>query len=53
SMDLNGNAITVSNAVWNEMKPLLPMEGGKVKHPIQATALKKVVDKWKSQGKPF
>ncbi len=53
SMDLNGNAITVSNAVWSEMKPLLPMEGGKVKHPIQATALKKVVDKWKSQGKPF
>jgi nitrate/nitrite transport system substrate-binding protein len=53
SMDLNGNAITVSNAVWAEMKPLLPMEGGKVKHPIHADALKKVVDKWKSQGKPF
>jgi nitrate/nitrite transport system substrate-binding protein len=32
---------------------LLPMEGGKVKHPIHADALKKVVDKWKSQGKPF
>ena len=53
SMDLNGNAITVSNAVWAEMKPLLPMEGGKVEHPIKADALKKVVDKWKSQGKPF
>ena len=51
SMDLNGNAITVSNAVWAEMKPLLPMEGGKIKHPIHADALKKVVDKWKSRGK--
>jgi nitrate/nitrite transport system substrate-binding protein len=29
------------------------MEGGKVKHPIKADALKKVVDKWKAQGKPF
>ncbi|MDM0046441.1 CmpA/NrtA family ABC transporter substrate-binding protein [Variovorax dokdonensis] len=53
SMDLNGNAITVSNAVWEQMKPLLPTEAGKVKHPIKADALKKVVDKWKSQGKPF
>ena len=53
SMDLNGNGITVSKAVWNEMKPYLPTEGGKVKHPIKADALKKVVDKWKSQGKPF
>ncbi|MEO8024525.1 ABC transporter substrate-binding protein, partial [Polaromonas sp.] len=53
SMDLNGNAITVSNAVWAQMKPHLPMEGGKVKHPIKADALKKVVDKWKAEGKPF
>jgi len=53
SMDLNGNAITVSNAVWEEMKPLLPMEGGKPVHPIKADALKKVVDKWKAAGKPF
>ncbi|MBU1441797.1 MAG: ABC transporter substrate-binding protein [Gammaproteobacteria bacterium] len=53
SMDLNGNGITVSNAVWNEMKPSLPTEGGKIKHPIKADALKPIVDKWKSQGKPF
>ncbi|MCW5634660.1 MAG: ABC transporter substrate-binding protein [Rubrivivax sp.] len=53
SMDLNGNAITVSNAVWQEMKPHLPMEGGKPVHPIKADALKKVVDKWKAAGKPF
>ena len=53
SMDLNGNAITVSNAVWKEMKAHLPMEGGKVVHPIKADALKKVVDAWKKEGKTF
>jgi nitrate/nitrite transport system substrate-binding protein len=53
SMDLNGNAITVSNEVWKELKPLLPVEDGRVKHPIKADYLKKVVDKWKGQGKPF
>ena len=53
SMDLNGNGITVSNAVWSEMKPLLPTEGGRVVHPIKADALKKVVDKRKAAGKPF
>ena len=53
SMDLNGNGVTVSNEVWKEMKPFLPTEGGRVVHPIKADALKKVVDKWKAQGKPF
>lgn len=53
SMDLNGNAITVSNAVWAEMKPYLPMKDGKPVHPIKADVLKKVVDKWKASGKPF
>jgi nitrate/nitrite transport system substrate-binding protein len=53
SMDLNGNAITVSNAVWAAMKPHLPMEGGKPVHPIKADALKKVVDQWKREGKAF
>ena len=53
SMDLNGNGITVSNAVWQEMKPHLELEGGKPKHPIKADALKKVVDKWKNEGRPF
>jgi nitrate/nitrite transport system substrate-binding protein len=53
SMDLNGNGITVSNAVWQEMKPLLPMSGGRPVHPIKADVLKKVVDKRKAQGKPF
>lgn len=33
SMDLNGNAITVSNEIWKQMKPHIPMEGGKPVHP--------------------
>jgi nitrate/nitrite transport system substrate-binding protein len=53
SMDLNGNGITVSNEVWKAMKPLLPVKDGKVEHPIKADALKKVVDQWRAQGKPF
>jgi nitrate/nitrite transport system substrate-binding protein len=53
-MDLNGNAITVSNEVWKEMKKHLPMDdGGKPAHPIKADALKKVVDRFKADGKQF
>ncbi len=54
SMDLNGNGITVSNEVWELMKPHLPTDAdGKVLHPIKADALKKVVDRFKAEGKPF
>jgi nitrate/nitrite transport system substrate-binding protein len=54
SMDLNGNGITVSNAIWEQMKPHIPKgPDGKPVHPIQASALKKVVDKYKAEGKPF
>jgi nitrate/nitrite transport system substrate-binding protein len=53
SMDLNGNAITVSNAIWNQMKPHVPMQDGKPMHPIKADALKPVIDKYKAEGKPF
>jgi len=54
SMDLNGNGITVSNAVFEEMKPYLPKgPDGKIVHPIKADALKKVVDKFKAEGKAF
>ncbi len=54
SMDLNGNGITVSNEVWEQMKPLLPKDAdGKVHHPIKADALKKVIDSFKAQGKSF
>ncbi len=54
SMDLNGNAITVSNAVWAAMKPGLAMGAdGKPMHPIAASALKPVLDEYAAAGKPF
>ncbi|GAB2189541.1 CmpA/NrtA family ABC transporter substrate-binding protein [Sessilibacter sp. MAH2] len=54
SMDLNGNGITVSNDIWEQMKPNIPKQAdGKPVHPIKADALKPVVDKYKAEGKPF
>ncbi|MBT2971558.1 MAG: ABC transporter substrate-binding protein [Candidatus Thiodiazotropha sp. (ex Ctena orbiculata)] len=54
SMDLNGNGITVSNEIWEMMKPHVErQEDGKPAHPIKADALKPVVDKYKQEGKPF
>ena len=53
SMDLNGNGITVSNAVWNEMKRHISVEDGKVLHPISADSLRPVVDQFASEGKRF
>jgi nitrate/nitrite transport system substrate-binding protein len=53
SMDLNGNGITVSNDVWEQMKANIPMKNGKPVHPIKADALKPVIDKYKAAGKPF
>lgn len=53
SMDLNGNAITVSNDIWAQMKKNIPHENGKPVHPIKADALKPVVDSYRAQGKPF
>lgn len=53
SMDLNGNAITVSNKTWAAMKKHVPMKDGKPVHPISASALKPVVKSYKDAGKPF
>jgi nitrate/nitrite transport system substrate-binding protein len=53
SMDLNGNAITVSNAVWEAMKPGLALTDGKPVHPISASALTPVIDAYAAEGKPF
>ncbi|WP_299734948.1 CmpA/NrtA family ABC transporter substrate-binding protein [uncultured Endozoicomonas sp.] len=54
SMDLNGNGITVSNEIWAQMKPNIPkMADGRPQHPIKADALKPVVEKYLSEGKPF
>jgi nitrate/nitrite transport system substrate-binding protein len=54
SMDLNGNGITVSNDIWERMKPHIPKGAdGKPVHPIKADYLKPVVDEFKAEGKPF
>ncbi|WP_038176422.1 MULTISPECIES: CmpA/NrtA family ABC transporter substrate-binding protein [Vibrio] len=54
SMDLNGNAITVSNKTWQQMKPHIAKQAdGKPVHPIKADALKPVVEGYLDQGKPF
>ncbi|WP_075590419.1 CmpA/NrtA family ABC transporter substrate-binding protein [Labilibacter marinus] len=54
SMDLNGNAITVSNAIWDKMKKHIPADAeGKPIHPISADALKPVVEEYKNNGSPF
>ena len=53
SMDLNGKAVTVSNAVWEKMKGNVAKGAdGKPVHPIKADALQPVVKGYKEQGKP-
>ncbi|MCB4458135.1 CmpA/NrtA family ABC transporter substrate-binding protein [Leisingera sp. McT4-56] len=54
SMDLNGNGITLSNEVWEMMKPNLPTDAdGKIAHPISASHLKPVIEDFNAKGKPF
>ncbi|WP_166268765.1 CmpA/NrtA family ABC transporter substrate-binding protein [Marinobacter caseinilyticus] len=54
SMDLNGNGITVSNAVWEGMKESLPMQAnGLPEHPISAASLKPVVEAYKDKSERF
>jgi nitrate/nitrite transport system substrate-binding protein len=54
SMDLNGNAITVSNEVWELMKPEIPADAdGKPQHPITAAAMKPAIEQFHAEGRPF
>jgi nitrate/nitrite transport system substrate-binding protein len=54
SMDLNGNAITVSNDIWAKMKPNIPkMADGRPVHPIKADSLVPVIEQLRDEGKPF
>lgn len=54
SMDLNGNGITLSNDVWDMIKPNLPVDAdGKIIHPISASHLKPVIESYQAKGKPF
>jgi nitrate/nitrite transport system substrate-binding protein len=51
SMDLNGNGITVSNAVWEEMQKNDPkLNSPQPPHPISAAALKPIVERHKKKG---
>ncbi|WP_292255183.1 CmpA/NrtA family ABC transporter substrate-binding protein [Marinospirillum sp.] len=53
TMDLNGNACTVSNEVWEAIKPTLPTVDGKPVHPISAKHLKPVIESHKDRGQSF
>lgn len=53
TLSYNGAAITVSNTVWSEMKKSVPMEEGKPKHPISASALEPVLEGYREQGRPL
>ncbi len=54
SMDLNGNGITVSNEIWEMMKPQIPVRAdGRPQHPIKADSLKPVVERFRDEGRPF
>ncbi|EJL31305.1 CmpA/NrtA family ABC transporter substrate-binding protein [Novosphingobium sp. AP12] len=54
SLDLNGNAITLSNRVWSLIEPTLPKGAdGEPVHPISASVLQPVVQKFRQEGKPF
>lgn len=54
SLDINGKGVTISNQVYSMIAPTLPKgPDGKVLHPVSASALKPVVEKFKAEGKPF
>jgi len=54
SMDLNGNAITVSNAIWEQMQSVDPaLALPKPAHPIRADALRPIVESAKRRGEPL
>ncbi len=54
SMDLNGNGITVSNEVWDMMKPNIASDAdGRPQHPISAAALAPVVQQFRNDGRRF
>lgn len=54
SLDLNGNGITVSNEVWDLIRPDLPENAdGNPVHPISAEVLRPVIDQFASEGKQF
>jgi len=54
SMDLNGNGITLGNAIWEEMKAITPaLAKDPIERPLKADLLKPVVQKMKNAGTPM
>ncbi|MDR9468033.1 CmpA/NrtA family ABC transporter substrate-binding protein [Marinospirillum sp.] len=54
TMDLNGNAITLSQDVWEMMRPDLPKDDeGKPVHPISAEHLQPVIEEYNFMGENF
>ena len=54
SMDLNGNGITLSNDVWEEMKAANPsLRQEPIERPLKADLLKPVVEDMKAAGAPM
>ena len=52
TMDLNGNGITVSNAIWEQMQANdESLKSPTPPHPIKATSLKPVVEQMLAEGK--
>ena len=51
TMDLNGNGITVSNAIWEQMQANdAKLKSPQPPHPIPANALRPIVDEKKASG---
>jgi len=54
SMDLNGNAITVSNGVWKKMQEVdARLKGPHPQHPVSAESLAKIAQEAKRTGNPL
>ncbi len=54
SMDLNGNATTLSNEVWDIIRPHLPEnEDGNPVHPITADFLEPALEQFADDGRSF
>jgi nitrate/nitrite transport system substrate-binding protein len=54
SMDLNGNAITMSNKIWEQMQANDPkLKSPQPPHPISADSLVPIVKKQKAAGTPL
>jgi nitrate/nitrite transport system substrate-binding protein len=52
TMDLNGNGITVSNSIWEQMQASDDaLKSATPKHPIKANALKPIVEQMLAEGK--